>query len=1294
MATKVEMNVNKKFTYNGKEFLIKKGKEFTAAYKKYQREQVKASNGEMRLISEPDYIYDSTTERFVMKKRHINSRNGELKAKFKNKGYKLNQYGNIESPNPDPVKEHIVFIRFRAFIESNEKKDERIYLNDNGNLRFNNRTRDAVLQKYIDHEKSRIGTFLMDSAIVKYRVDIEAMYVDEVRITTWDEVKKAKMFGSSSLNLSSPAIGAIHDNKDTQDCVPRAIHEHLHKVIKKITINDVLEILNSKGKEILNALEIINSKEKRIIYELGYEHNKRMDWLPTLLNGYDSEQVMRVFTHYNIPCYALDHRRKCFLNNLNMLKKIDHHFKSFVYMCWNNHMYTIENDEIRNSIFRGENKLKIGSKVSGRCDSKKIIEEVPMVLYEGKDIKKLNEVLMKTEVPSHFICSYAKLNVVNKLFFDELQNGTIHDDKPKRKDLKIVDTEIIRFGFGDHVIEYQPEYINIKNIVNRLNEPIEETNKSINKKRKSQLDEIIKITEKHQKKLDELNKLKQDAATRKKADKVKELIESKRVEQTEIEKRDIKLETLYSVRNTTFHGLAMQYFERNFGLEQSQFGAHGRIVFDSPLNSAFNEFWNYPDNTDECHAYDIKKQYSSLLMKNSLGWSVYSPMDEIREFKGTLEEGFYFVKTTNYFPMKGDGWYNGEALIEYVADGIVQLTDITHEYIPSRKMKGDYFENFVNDVYKHYFGDNAKTAINAFIGTLRIDKVSRKKNYFFTDIDSLFRHVGAENTTFNIIEKQKHKSTNGIIENENIAAFHVIEESSFSNVYTSSPIHRKIYDMAALQIWQMVKAVGGIKYLWGIRTDALFFNGGNKLIPNEHEKPIGGFRHERIKGEDECNFKRGLPRIIDLNVPVVKWNHVINDIDISKGCLTTGHAGTGKSFNAKQLMNKLNESNINYSVCAPTKAAATLLGGQTIHNLFGFSVNKPVVNYSILNQLMAENIKVIFIDEVSMINANIWGLLLKIKQHTGFIFYGFGDSAQCAPVGEEKVFKYYLESALCHELFDGNRKKLTENHRCKNDPEFASLNVEFMKARNGEKIDISKFGNKVCDRAIAFTNFQCKKHNDLMMNRYKDEDSMMKGNMYIFQGLPVIANKNSSLWSNNEQFVIKSYTIEEVVIKGVHDERELTVSLDMFGKFFEPAYCTTVHSAQGQTFNFEYSIYEYNVMSSNILYTALSRTTKRAHINLIEQHVRDSYIYCYVDLATSKRYIGSTVNIEERYKQHLESEADDKFHKALRKKGIDKFDFFIIEQKPMNERELLKREQYYINVYESIVKGYNSKIAE
>lgn len=1274
MNTQVEMNVNNKFTYKGKEYLIKKGKEYTAQYKKYQREQVKASNGEKRNTIEPELIYNITTQKFIKKYLYINLDNS-LKKEWINKGYILNSYGNIvvkEQTEPDLL--YTILIEFLVTTHAKEDKGiidikRHVWLNEKQTIKFNNFNKDKNIYLRIEDEKHRIKNLLEDSSVVVISNEVQLIHLNQMRNIKFDQVNRVKMKGITVVNLSSPAIGANHDNIETPDCVPRAILNHVNnpneqnprKRFKKITMNDILSLLN------------------------GIDPTKSDNVLNTIFNGYDSEQVLNVFTYFKIPAYALDHRRHCFLSNLKDIKdNRNKDMNSFVYMCWNNHMYVIENASFREHIFKSAcdgSKMKIGSKQSKtENDNKKII--IPIIECKYKSNKKLKVLLDNTKEISRFICTNIN-NIVHDLFYNEIAKGIIHDNEEGHRDLKIVDASIVRFAYKQHTIEYNPDYFNIKSIVKTINEPlIIENNK------------LIKEYEK------KLSKLKNDETL-----------------------TPPKLYKIYKVENATFHSLALQYFQLNFGIQLSQLGEQGDQVMNSPLNSAFNEFWDYPEDMTNYHGYDIRKQYSSILRSVSLGWSVYNPMNEINKFSGTLQEGFYYVESKNYFPLKGNGWYSGEPLIEYLADGIIKNEDIKYEFLPTTILPGDYFKNFVNEIYEK-FGTDAKQAINGFIGMLRINQSTKKDNYFFNDVESLFMHMNdSSDSTFRIIKNDykneknydepiESKSIywkdgdepieiyNKYIEESEILAYHAMNEKKYPLTYNSTPIHRKIYDIAALQIYRLAKAVG-IKFLFGIKTDALFFNGGDKLTPNEDTMPIGGIRFEPLKTREHCNFKCGYPREYEFKLEDKVWQNDIDIFDMDKGSMVTGCAGTGKSYKAKELTQYLTENNINYRVCAPTKAAAIIHeGGETIHKLFGFDPFAPVLNISRLNELINANIKVIIVDEISMINANIWGLLLKIKKFCKFTFFGFGDAAQCAPVKEEKQFKHYFSSALCYELFDNRHIELIENFRCKNDVEFADLNEEFIKARKGDKIDISKFGNKICDRAIAYTNEQCRKHNEFIMNKYKNDESIKLNNMWVYEGLPVKAVRNNNLWSNNEQFNIIEYSNKDITIKSNVQKDEkgefIIYKIDhkLFTEFFECSYCTTVHSAQGQTYDFEFTIYEYNVMSTNILYTALSRTTKKANINLIFRTVEKSFIYGCINLLNNKYYIGSTVNFIERVKQHEESKENDKFHKALRDEGLQNFQFVKLFEGYLNEKALLVKEQEYINKYNSIEQGYNSKNAK
>ena len=96
-----------------------------------------------------------------------------------------------------------------------------------------------------------------------------------------------------------------------------------------------------------------------------------------------------------------------------------------------------------------------------------------------------------------------------------------------------------------------------------------------------------------------------------------------------------------------------------------------------------------------------------------------------------------------------------------------------------------------------------------------------------------------------------------------------------------------------------------------------------------------------------------------------------------------------------------------------------------------------------------------------------------------------------------------------------------------------------------------------------------------------------------------------------------------------------------------------------------------------------------------------NYIYCFTNLINNKKYIGSTISQPNiRYNQHIYNATHETSHQynyplyqAIRKYGIENFNFEIIEQKDCSEFEIRELEQKYIIQLNTLSpNGYNQTL--
>ena len=82
---------------------------------------------------------------------------------------------------------------------------------------------------------------------------------------------------------------------------------------------------------------------------------------------------------------------------------------------------------------------------------------------------------------------------------------------------------------------------------------------------------------------------------------------------------------------------------------------------------------------------------------------------------------------------------------------------------------------------------------------------------------------------------------------------------------------------------------------------------------------------------------------------------------------------------------------------------------------------------------------------------------------------------------------------------------------------------------------------------------------------------------------------------NNLQY--QKITDTHVHVK--NDMKTLIIDMDKFQEYFYVAYCITIHKSQGATYNFPYTIHQWNRLAKRLRYVALTRAIDMKLINII-----------------------------------------------------------------------------------------------
>ena len=612
--------------------------------------------------------------------------------------------------------------------------------------------------------------------------------------------------------------------------------------------------------------------------------------------------------------------------------------------------------------------------------------------------------------------------------------------------------------------------------------------------------------------------------------------------------------------------------------------------------SDLNKHWAFIETVGNINArgikhLDIVKSRRNKMLNNKYDYPIFTVMDDIKPFSGEVKCGLYYIECTAGFPLRGNGFYYQPLVEKALKKKIITHDMIKYELIPSIKLPADTFNELIYTIMNS-FGDVAKMAVNALIGTLGKTMFTVNNSHFTKSA----KEAGYFGLKFNM---------NAVPIEEDLFMIYSSAERKIAE--TSLSIYDMVIDMEIVELYtltEIIKEHGG--KVVALMTDCVSYAGKKFDLSPYKWKDGPKYRYEKKTNpkypERMANYIRK-DKYEDFNfdykvihdVPDKNFSPLVKQVlESKKGAMIDARAGCGKTTLVNAIKSELDSTS--YASLAPTNKAARLLGkdAMTIHRFYN-KVRKTE-NY-------VKNIKYIFIDEVSMMKEFFYHFFLQLKGRHDITFILSGDWRQCQPV-QDRFKGSYKNSYALHHLVDGNLVSLTKCRR--SDDRLFNLSLDC------DAIDITQFKtDKKIMKHVCYYNETRKRINDEMMTEFikmknvrdvvyplKKDASEQSQDVRLCRGMPVISRVNNDKYDifSNETWVVKKILHGEVflynveMVEGVATEIEgPTIELKEFQKLFNVAFCITVDRSQGSTFTEPYKIHDWERMDIYHKYTAVTR---------------------------------------------------------------------------------------------------------
>jgi hypothetical protein len=125
-------------------------------------------------------------------------------------------------------------------------------------------------------------------------------------------------------------------------------------------------------------------------------------------------------------------------------------------------------------------------------------------------------------------------------------------------------------------------------------------------------------------------------------------------------------------------------------------------IFNSELNTKHAFIEKIKENIptklaqNKIHFFDLVRCRRTAMYYNQYEYPLFTVMDEPEFYNGIKKAGIYFVHTTNYLPMRGNGWYSLPMIMYCLENKLIIESDIKHVIYSSLTIPKNYYNKFID----------------------------------------------------------------------------------------------------------------------------------------------------------------------------------------------------------------------------------------------------------------------------------------------------------------------------------------------------------------------------------------------------------------------------------------------------------------------------------------------------------------------------------------------------------------------------------------------------------------------